>query len=157
MEFNKEALGISEVASHFALYINGDNNTATGGYAGQWDQGDFPCIDVLVMGDYHDGTSFISNPGCDVFQWSGNVNEDSWSWTDMELSNFAECACTSNGLEFAMARDLYPVGSWAEEFTMGFQLQTSGWDATGALPNAEVDAENNPSGKAPLLKVTVNK
>lgn len=156
MEFNKDVLGISETASHFALYINGDGNEATGGYSGQWDQGEKPCIDVLVMGDYHDGTDFVSNPGCDVFTWTGEANADGWSWGDVEVANFAEAACNSKGIEFALTRDLYPAGNFAEEFTIGFQLQTSGWDATGALPNAE-PSDSNPSGKAPLLKVIVNK
>lgn len=156
MEFNKDVLGISEAESHFGLYINGDNNTATGGYAGQWEQGETPCIDVLVMGTYHDGTDYVAALNCEVYNWTGDANADGWSWGDVEVSGFAEGACTSKGLEFALARDLYPAGTFADEFTMGFQLQTSGWDATGALPNAE-PSDANPSGKAPLLKVVVNK
>lgn len=156
MEFNKEVLDIT-AASHFALYINGDNNTATGGYAGQWEQGETPCIDVLVMGTYHDGEEFVENLECEVYKWGGEANTDGWSWADVEVSGFAEGVANANGLEFALTRDLYPVGEFADEFTMGFQLQTNGWDATGALPNAEPDATDNPSGKAPLLKVIVNK
>lgn len=156
MEFNKDVLGVSEVASHFGLYINGDNNDATGGYAGQWEQGEKPCIDILVMGDYHDGTDFVGALSCEVYSWTGDANADGWYWGDVDVTGFAEGFCSSKGLEFVLTRDLYPGGVFADEFTMGFQLQTSGWDATGALPNAE-PSDDNPSGKAPLLKVVVNK
>lgn len=159
MEFNKEVLGISEEPSHFALYIDGDNSNATGGYSGQWMfADDKPSIDILVMGTYHDGTDYVSALDCEVYNWTGEVNADGWSWGDVEVTGFAEGACTSKGIEFALARDLYPAGKWAEEFGIGFQLQTSGWDATGALPNGvPSDDDSNPSGKAPLLTVKVNK
>lgn len=156
MEFNKEVLAISDADSHFALYINGDNNTATGGYAGQWDQGETPCIDILVLGTYHSEGAFVGALDCEVYKWTGENNADGWSWGDVEVSGFAEGFADANGLEFALVRDLYPGGVWADEFTMGFQLQTSGWNATGALPNAEPDADNA-AGTAPLLKVVVNK
>ena len=157
MEFNKDVLGVSDVASHFGLYIDGDNSDATGGYAGQWDQGEKPSIDLLIMGDYHDGTDYVGALSCESYKWVGEVNADGWSWDDAEAgTGFAEGFCSSKGIEFALARDLYPIGTWADEFRIGFQLQTSGWDATGALPNAE-PTEDNPSGKAPLLTVKVNK
>ena len=157
MEFNTSVLA-PESGSHFALYINGDNNTATGGYGGQWEQGETPCIDVLVMGTYFDPDEggYIKDLSCEVYQWTGEPNTDGWSWGDVDVSGFAEGKCTSKGMEFALSRDLYPVGTFADEFTMGFQLQTNGWDATGALPNAE-PTDDNPSGKAPLLTVKVNK
>ena len=156
VEFNKAVLEPTG-DSHFALYINGDNNTATGGYSGQWDQGETPCIDVLVMGTYFTADDgYIQNLDCEVYNWTGENNADGWSWGDVEITGFAEGACNSKGMEFALARDFYPAGTWADEFTIGFQLQTNGWDATGALPNGE-PSDDNPSGKAPLLKVVVNK
>lgn len=155
MEFNKAVLEPTG-DSHFALYINGDNNTSTGGYAGQWEQGETPCLDVLVMGTYFTADEgYIQNLDCEVYAWNG-APTDGWAWGDVEVSGFAEGACNSKGIEFALARDLYPAGTFADEFTMGFQLQTNGWDATGALPNGE-PSDDNPSGKAPLLKVIVNK
>ncbi len=155
MEFNKDVLEPT-ADSHFALYINGDNNTATGGYAGQWDQGETPCLDVLVMGTYFtpdDG--YIKNLNCEVYHWNG-APTDGWAWEDVEVSDFAEGVCTSKGMEFAFTRDLYPAGNWEDEFTMGFQLQTNGWDATGVLPNDD-PTEENQSGYGKLLKVIVNK
>ena len=155
MEFNKEVLEPTG-DSHFALYINGDNNTATGGYAGQWDQGETPCLDVLVMGTYFTADDgFIPNLDCEVYNWTGAAT-DSWAWGDVEVTGFAEGACNSKGMEFALTRDLYPAGTFADEFTMGFQLQTNGWDATGVLPNAD-PTEENQRGYGQLLKVIVNK
>ncbi len=157
MQFNNvEPDPTNSEGSHFALYINGDNNTATGGYSGQWDQGETPCIDVLVMGTYFNADGWVNNLNCEVYNWTGENNADGWLWGDVEITGFAEGYCNSKGIEFALTRDLYPAGTFADEFTMGFQLQTNGWDATGALPNGEPDADN-PSGKAPLLKVVVNK
>lgn len=157
MEFNTAVLS-PESGSHFALYINGDGNTATGGYNGQWDQGETPCIDVLVMGTYFDPDAggWIKDLDCEVYAWNGKPNTDGWSWGDVEVADFAQGKCTNKGMEFALSRDLYPAGTFAEEFSIGFQLQTNGWDATGALPNAE-PSDDNPSGKAPLLTVKVNK
>ena len=155
MEFNKDVLEPTG-DSHFALYINGDNNTSTGGYAGQWDQGETPCLDVLVMGTYFTADDgYIKNLSFDVCNWVG-APTDGWAWDAVEVSDFAEGACNSKGIEIALTRDLYPAGNWADEFTMGFQLQTNGWDATAALPNAD-PTDDNPRGYGKLLKVVVNK
>ena len=155
MEFNKDVLEPTS-DSHFALYINGDNNTSTGGYAGQWDQGETPCLDVLVMGAYFTADDgYVKNLSFDVCTWNG-APTDGWAWEDVEVSDFAEGVCNSKGIEIALTRDLYPAGNWEDEFTMGFQLQTNCWDATGVLPNAD-PTEANPVGYAPLLKVIVNK
>lgn len=154
MQFNEFEL---TAGSHYALYINGDNNSDTGGYAGQWEQGEKPCIDVLVMGTFWDPeTGYVNDLACEVYTWTGEANADGWSWGDTEVSGFAEGKCNEKGIEFQLSRDLYPAGNWEDEFTMGFQMQNNGWDATGALPNAE-PTDDNPSGKAPLLKVIVNK
>ena len=161
VEFNKDVLEpdpANESGSHFALYINGDNDENTGGYAGQWlFNDDKYCIDVLVMGAYFYGEEgWINNLECEVYTWSGEANTDGWSWEPSDVSGFAEGYCSPNGMEFCLTRDLYPGSKFADEFTIGAQLQTNGWDATGALPNGE-PSDDNPSGKAPLLKVTVNK
>lgn len=157
MQFNSTLEPDPNIAdgSHFAIYFNGDNNTATGGYPGQWEQGETPCIDVLVMGQYFNPDGWVNNLDAQIFNWTGENNGEGWSWTEAEVSNFFEGYCTSKGIEIALARDLYP-GTFADEFTMGFQLQTNCWDATGALPNAD-PSDDNPSGKAPLMKVIVNK
>lgn len=159
MEFNPDKEVFNPTSdSHYAIYINGDNNTATGGYAGQWlyDDDKF-CNDILVMGAYFTADDgFIKNLDCEVYKWDGDNNIDDWKWGDVDVADFAEGVCTSKGIELALTRDLYPAGTFEDEFTIGFQLQTDGWDATGALPNGE-PSDDNPSGKAPELKVIVNK
>lgn len=141
--------------AHINFCLDGDNNTATGGYTGQWLQGETPCVDVLIQGPIIDGGEV-----CDydpfVGIWGGEVNADGWTWTEVEgLSGFIEGKGDKKVWEFRITRELYPDGKIAKEFNMGLLCTVNGWDATGALPAAPV-TEENPNGQAPLVKVNFN-
>jgi len=149
--------GVSDAHLHF--YINGDNDTSTGGYKGAFDQGETPCIDVMTEGDVIAGGAVCEYYDPTVFTWEGPANYMDWSddyWVEAETTGFVEGKGTAKAWEFKITRELYPVGKLAKEFTMGIDLLVNGWDATGALPNAEAD-ETNTAGEAPLLLVKLNK
>ena len=141
--------------AHFHFYINGDNDTATGGYKGAFDQGETPCVDVMTEGDVIESGSVCDyNPS--TFIWNGPANYMDWSdeyWGDpLDLADFVTGKGTKKAFEFQITRELYPVGKLSKKFTMGMDILVNGWDATGALPNAEA-SETNPAGEANLFEV----
>ena len=145
--------------AHFHFYINGDNDTSTGGYKGAFDQGETPCVDVMTEGDViADGAVCDYDPS--TFIWDGPANYVDWSdeyWGDpLELVGFVQGKGPQQAFEFQITRELYPAGKLAKTFTMGIDLLVNGWDATGALPNTDA-TETNPAGEAPLVEVSINK
>ena len=145
--------------AHFHFYINGDNDTSTGGYKGAFDQGETPCIDVMTEGDViSEGSVCDYDPS--IFIWGGPANFVDWSdeyWGDsMVIPGFVEGKGNRKAFEFGITRELYPAGKLSKPFTMGFDILVNGWDATGALPNTEA-SEINPAGEAPLLEVNISK
>ena len=145
--------------AHFHFYINGDNDTATGGDKGAVDQGETPCVDVMTEGDViADGSLCDYDPG--TYIWNGPANYADWSdeyWGDsQDIVGFVSGKGTKKAFEFQITRELYPAGKLAKTFTMGIDLLVNGWDATGALPNTEA-TETNPAGEAPLVSISISK
>ena len=138
------------------VHINGDNDTTTGGWKGQWDQGETPCIDLMCQGEVFDetGAPVDYNPG--MYQYGGAANTSEWAWNDVTVADFITGKGTKKAIEIQMTRELYPLGKLAKEFTMGVEILVNGWDATGALPNTEA-TETNAAGEAPLMLVNYNK
>ena len=136
--------------------INGDNSTETGGYMGPFKQGETPCIDLLTQALVIEEGVVCEAYDAFVGTWSGDVNTDGWSWEECEgLTGFIDGKGTKKAWEFRITRELYPAGKLAKEFTMGVFAMVNGWDATGALPNAEPD-EGNADGLANLVTVKYN-
>lgn len=131
------------------ILFNSDNDTATGGYKGDWEQGDTPCFDCLIQGDlWADGFSDLD---CSQFKFAGTVNDPEWpAWDDVTVAGFVTSKGTSKGVEISFCRELYPAGKMGEEMTMGVQLCVNGWDSTGSLPNAA-------EGDAAPLAIKMNK
>lgn len=146
--------------AHFHFYINGDKDTATGGYQGAFDQGETPCVDVMLEGDVIEGGTLVAAYSPTVFTWEGPANYMDWNddyWIAQDgLVGFAEGMGTSKAFEFCLTRELYPAGKLANGFTMGMDVCINGWDATGALPNT-APTETNASGAAPLVEVNIVK
>ena len=144
--------------AHFHFYINGDNDTATGGYEGAFDQGSTPCVDVMTEGDVIEGGNVVDyDPTSHT--WEGPANYADWSddyWVALDLSDFVIGKGNTKAFEFQITRELYPAGKLKNPFTMGFDILVNGWDATGALPNTEA-TETNTAGYAPLLEVSIVK
>ena len=144
-----------------AVFLNGDNDTATGGYnfwGNAWDQGDTPCLDVMVNAPFYTGGAWVTDVINDweVCTWGAGDNVDTWGWEVATAPGFViGKAIVNKGIEIALRRDLYPASKVADQFTMGFMLQ-GGSDPIGILPNEEV-SETNEKGLAPLLVVKTNK
>lgn len=150
----------------FHVYLNADNNAATGGFGDQWVTAD---VDVMLeTAIFADGAAQY-NPA--VFKWWGADGESGWLWTDPENPGTAEngwgavvpegsmpigVAQSVEGgkIEIQLMWELIPA-NWADKFTVGFDIQQS-WNSCGILPNA-ADAEDGSEVLAEKLEVTFNK
>ena len=150
----------------FHVYINADNNAATGGFGDQWIT---PDVDVMLeTAIFADGAAQY-NPA--VFKWWGADGESGWLWTDPngvadETNGWgalvpegsmpigAAQAVEGGKIEIQLMWELIPA-NWADKFTVGFDIQQS-WSSVGILPNA-ADAEDGSEVLAEKLEVTFNK
>jgi hypothetical protein len=147
-------------SNYLNFIINGDNDKATGGYKGPFDQGETPCVDMLIQGAViADGVDCEFDPYVGLWPDTMAANSPDWpspSWTEVENNNFIIGKGSKKAWEFQITRELYPAGKLAKEFGIGALCTVNGWDATGALPNADA-TETNPAGEADLLTVKYNK
>ena len=149
----------------FHVYINADNNAATGGFGDQWIT---PDVDVMLeTAIFADGAAQY-NPA--VFKWWGADGENGWLWTDPEVEGTSEngwgalvpegsmpigvAQMVDGKIEIQLLWELIPA-NWADKFTVGFDIQQS-WSSVGILPNA-ADAEDGSEVLAEKLEVTFNK
>ena len=151
----------------FHVYINADNNAATGGFGDQWITAD---VDVMLeTAIYADGAVNAYNPA--VFKWWGADGESGWLWTNPEVEGTAENgwgaevpegsmpigtaqAVEGGKIEIQLMWELIPA-NWADKFTVGFDIQQE-WNSVGILPNA-ADDETGSEVLAEKLEVTFNK
>ena len=102
----------------FNVMLNGDNNTATGGYLGDWDQGETPCIDLMCQGSIIDAGEVCDyDPG--QYAYSGAPNTNDWAWDDVSVSGFITGKGSKKAFEIAITRELYPLGKLSDELTLG--------------------------------------
>jgi len=142
---------------HFDFILNGDKDTATGGYSGPFDQGETPCVDLLVQGDIIAGGELAEAFDPFVGTYGGDVNDGgAWAWNEVENNGFVVGKGTKKVWEFQFTRELYPAGKLANGFGLGIFTSINGWDATGALP-ATTPTDENAAGAAPLLEVNIVK
>lgn len=139
----------------FNVMLNGDNSTATGGYMGDWDQGDTPCVDLMCQGDVVVAGEVVDyDPG--MYKFAGEPNTSEWLWDEVTVSGFITGKGTKKAIEIQITRELYPLGKLADELTMGLQVLVNGWDSTGVVPMGSA-TDDNPSGQVNLLTVKVVK
>lgn len=146
-EWDKELIEFNEDEYvPFHIYINGDNDTNTGGFADQFNDA---CTDLLLEGFLTDGSSIVSyDPSC--FRWIGETNGSGWEWEEVETpSGFCLGAGVEGKYELSITRELYPLGKLADTFTIGFDIQQA-WDSAGILPNSA-------EGNADSLQVVTDK
>lgn len=154
-EWDKEQIAYEKDVEHvpFHIYINGDGDASTGGFLDQWSDA---CIDTCFEGSiYPDGVLGSYDPG--VYKWTGEVNGEGWSWAEILPPGSGICsgAGVEGKYELQIARDLYPDGTLADNFSIGFDIQQN-WDSVGVLPNSHVD-DVNTRGNAPSLQVVTVK
>lgn len=158
-EWDKDQISYVSGEEHvpFHCYINGDGDATTGGYGDEFSDA---CSDLLLEGSLYDENGIASyDPGC--YKWIGEANGTGWGWEpDGENilaagSGLCRGAGVEGKYEFALARDLYPVGTMADTFSIGFDIQQN-WESVGVLPNSHVTDENT-TGLAPSLQVVTVK
>ena len=137
----------------FHVYLNGDGDASTGGFSDEFSDA---CADALFEGFiYPGGTLGSYDPA--VYKWIGDPNGAGWGWSDGDAPILASGSglCKGAGVEgkyeFQITRELYPLGTIADNFSIGFDIQQS-WDSVGILPNSHA-TDDNPAGTAPSLQV----
>lgn len=150
----------------FHVYINADNNAATGGFGDQWIT---PDVDVMLeTAIFADGAAQY-NPA--VFKWWGADGESGWLWTDPENPGTADngwgavvpegsmpigvAQMVDGKIEIQLLWELIPANWAGDKFTIGFDIQQE-WSSVGILPNA-ADDETGSEVLAEKLEVTFNK
>ena len=147
---------VCEMGTHFDFHFNGDNDTSTGGWKGQWDQGETPCVDVMCQGSIIDPDGNPCDYAPTILKYAGAPNTSEWSWEELPESDFIIGKGSKKAFEVQITRELYPLGKLAKEFGLGIEVLVNGWDATGALPNTDA-TETNPAGEAPLASIPYTK
>ncbi|MBO4760540.1 MAG: hypothetical protein J5520_02200 [Bacteroidales bacterium] len=158
-KFDKDQIEIGSEEVPFHIYINGDNDESTGGFDNVQYKGS--STDVMMEGFLSDGTDFASyDPSVSIWVEPDPNDKDAnpeWSWSQILPMGSGVCtgAGKDNEYEIAFVREMYPVDTLSDEFTIGFDIQL-GWESVGILPNAACTADNA-SGLAPMLKVVTVK
>ena len=155
LEWNPEMISWELDVEHvpFHIYLNGDGDDKTGGFADQWSDA---CMDSCFEGFLTDGNNIASyDPG--VYSWIGVANGEGWKWSDPAVLDPGSGVCSGAGAasgkyEIQLTRELYPLGKIAKNFSIGVDIQ-QGWNSVGVLPNAAA-TDDNPAGTAPSLQVT---
>lgn len=138
----------------FHVYINHDGDATTGGFSDQWSDA---CTDSCLEGFIYDANGIASyDPG--VYAWEGEPNGSGWGWGEAVLadgSGLSSGAGVEGKYEFAILREMWPLGKIADNFSIGFDIQKA-WNSVGVLPNA-APTDDNPAGTAPSLQVVTVK
>ena len=151
----------------FHIFVNSDNNTATGGYGDLWITAD---VDFMMEGGiFIDGENGRYNPS--VYKWWGKDGENGWQWTDPSVTTLGEAGwgpffqsdliplgfsqIVDGKVEIQLQYKLIPLPFDDEAFTIGFAVQEE-WVDAGILPNAD-DAADGSQVLAEKLQVLIDK
>jgi len=130
------------------IFINSDNNAATGGNSWLWD----PCgADYLIEG-FLDGGMIDAT----IFNWPPDKPQDGWEWVEavpsgsgvISMSNLKTVSGTIVELEARITKELIPT-TFGDEIKFGIFSSNADWAETGALPAVSASSDV----KAPLLTV----
>ena len=141
----------------FHIFLNADGSAETGGSADEFADADAEWL--LETAIYESGYVNSYNPA--VFKWWGEVGGSGFQWTDPNSwSSSDNCwgAIVCEGsypavgtsqmvdgdlgkVEIQLLKELIPA-QWANEFTIGFDIQQY-WATCGILPNAADDEIGN--------------
>ena len=146
----------------FHVFINSDNNAATGGYGDQWTTAD---TDVMLeTAIFSAGENYPYNPA--VYKWWGPNGENGWQWIDPNDPNgwqgivpegslpIGNSQMVDGKVEIQLDYTLIHCPFDSTTFTLGFDIQQF-WSSVGILPNAS-DAEDGSMVLAEKLRVNVH-
>ena len=114
------------------VYINGDNNSATGYSPYLFANGG---VDVLYEGFLCDGSNVAQyNPR--AYTWAGGDDHSNWEWDEVAMPSqgFGRGAGVNGKYEIRLDRAQYP-GTLADNFSLGVTLLQE-WVEAGVLPNS---------------------
>ncbi len=166
VEVNDEVI-IKRKYTPFYIFVNADNNTATGGYGDQWITAD---VDFMMEGGiFIDGENGPYNPL--VYKWWGEDGENGWQWFNPSVETLGEegwgpffqsdliplgfSQIVDGKVEIQLQYKLIPLPFDDEAFTIGFAVQEE-WVDAGILPNAD-DAADGSQVLAEKLQVLIDK
>lgn len=150
----------------FHIFLNADGSAATGGYGDLFADAD---TEIMLETAIYQSGAVAYNPA--VFKWWGEVGGSGFQWTDPDNPGTPENgwgavvpegslpignAQTVNGIgtvEIQLLKELIPA-QWADEFTIGFDIQQE-WTSCGILPNAADDPATAAAVLAKKLRVQV--
>ncbi|MDS1032581.1 PKD domain-containing protein [Porphyromonadaceae sp. NP-X] len=133
------------------IFINSDNNAATGGNSWLWD----PCgADYLIEGFLNEGMADAA-----VYNWPADKPQDGWEWVEavpagsgiISMSEVKTVSGTIVQLEASIVKELLPA-TLANQIGIGVFSSNADWAETGSLPSVSAESEI----KAPLLTVKLN-
>ena len=151
----------------FHIFVNSDNNTATGGYGDLWITAD---VDFMMEGGiFIDGENGPYNPL--VYKWWGKDGKNGWQWFNPSVETLGEegwgpffqsdliplglSQIVDGKVEIQLQYKLIPLPFDDEAFTIGFAVQEE-WVDAGILPNAD-DAADGSQVLAEKLQVLIDK
>ncbi len=142
----------------FHIYLNTDGDTTTGGFGDQWSDA---CVDHMFEGACMAEDAFCSWDGS-LSEWCGETNGTGWDGCWLSLLESVQATGAGAGNAYELKIPLNAEGGVGEEglvladtFGIGVDIQQE-WNSVGILPNAE-QTEDDPTGLAPMLSVTVDR
>lgn len=146
IEFVKEEI-LNREYTPFHIFLDADGGAETGGVGQLYSD---PACEWML-----EGAIFASDILCTynayLWQWTGEVGGNEWSWGDSGCYGFTAGAGKGNKYELAIIKEQCPNVTWSEAFGIGVEIEQD-WTTVGVLPNAAC-TDDNPSGLAPLLRV----
>ena len=138
-------------ATPFQVFINSDNNTATGCSGHHklvmWNDAGYEYLTERYI--------FWEGNLCDyyapIYKWAGQDREEGWNW--MSWADFGAAVGAGNYGAYEVRIDRYSM-DLNDSFTLGINIESSDWQTLGYLPNGSV-SENNPYGMGNMLPVRV--
>ena len=152
----------------FQIFLNADGSSETGGYGDLWKDAD---TDLMLETAIY-SSRYVNSYNPAVFKWWGEVGGSGFQWTDPngwpdQYNCWGAIVCEGSDpavgtsqmvdgdlgkVEIQLLKELIPA-NWADEFTIGFDIQQR-WSDVGHLPNA-ADDEDGTEVLAEKLRVKV--
>ena len=148
-EYDESQLGdLSSIPFDMYLDQEGEDGVGDDYYVGQ--TGVDYLFEAAVIAE---GACISYDPA--MFIYMGSREAWEWGWEPHLDAGLGLCqGAGANGkYEFAILKEMLMGVELGEQFGLGFMIATPDWATVGCLPNVDVTDEN-PNGKAALLKVT---
>ncbi len=148
--------GNLQTAAPFEIFVNSDNNSATGGYSWLWTDPGYEYMLECETGFLGEGSTVRDMDDMNLYLFDGVDGVDAWAegghLTQQEVTAFCESAGTVKSgiatVEVAFLRSVVNAAK-AGKATLGIVAYNGGWGTTGVLPQGAA------AGEVGLLEVTL--